>query len=85
MAWLGPQVGIARPQGNGELSDSLDDRLGGFPASLESAFESAVLEPVHRLSSISHHELMLNITAVARAATAYGLPVVLSTVGVSSG
>lgn len=35
--------------------------------------------------SIGHDELMLNVTAVARAAEAYGLPVVLTTVGVELG
>lgn len=37
------------------------------------------------VTSIGHDELMLNVTAVARAATAYNLSVVLSTVGVKLG
>lgn len=42
-------------------------------------------EQVGTVGSISHDELMLNVTAVARAASAYQLPVVLSTVGVKLG
>ncbi|MFF3493777.1 isochorismatase family protein [Streptomyces sp. NPDC002795] len=42
-------------------------------------------EQVGTVASIGHAELMLNVTAVARAATAYRLPVVLSTVGVRLG
>lgn len=42
-------------------------------------------EQVNTVRSIGHDELMLNVTAVARAAQAYDLPVVLSTVGVELG
>ncbi|MFE2749640.1 isochorismatase family protein [Streptomyces scopuliridis] len=42
-------------------------------------------EQVGTVGSIAHDELMLNITAVARAARAYELPVVLTTVGVKLG
>ena len=42
-------------------------------------------EQVDSVGSISRDELMLNVTAVARAAVAYNLPVVLSTVGVELG
>lgn len=42
-------------------------------------------EQVGTVGSIGHDELMLNVTAVARAATAYRLPIVLSTVGVKLG
>ncbi|NLU70350.1 isochorismatase family protein [Streptomyces sp. HNM0574] len=42
-------------------------------------------EQVGTVASIGHEELMLNVTAVARAAAAYGLPVVLTTVGVELG
>ncbi len=42
-------------------------------------------EQFSTVTSIGHDELMLNVTAVARAATAYNLPVVLSTVGVKMG
>ncbi|WP_068255283.1 isochorismatase family protein [Janibacter corallicola] len=42
-------------------------------------------EQVNTVSSIEHEELMLNVTAVARAAAAYELPVVLTTVGVEMG
>lgn len=42
-------------------------------------------EQVGTVGSIDHDLMMLNITAVARAATAYDLPVVLSTVGVELG
>lgn len=42
-------------------------------------------EQVGTVGSIGHDELMLNVTAVGRAAGAYQLPVVLSTVGVELG
>ncbi|MHA6804074.1 hydrolase [Salinifilum ghardaiensis] len=42
-------------------------------------------EQVGTVGSIGHDELMLNVTAVARAASSYQLPVVLSTVGVELG
>ena len=42
-------------------------------------------EQVGTVGSIGHDELMLNVTAVARAANAYQLPVVLTTVGVELG
>ncbi len=42
-------------------------------------------EQVGTVGSLGHDELMLNVTAVARAASAYQLPVVLSTVGVELG
>ena len=42
-------------------------------------------EQVGTVGSLGHDELMLNMTAVARAADAYQLPVVLSTVGVELG
>lgn len=42
-------------------------------------------EQVGTVRSIDHDTMMLNVTAVARAATAFGLPVVLSTVGVELG
>lgn len=42
-------------------------------------------EQVGTVRSIDHETMMLNVTAVARAATAFGLPVVLSTVGVELG
>ncbi len=42
-------------------------------------------EQVGTVGSLGHDELMLNATAVARAASAYQLPVVLSTVGVELG
>ncbi|MFC7344206.1 isochorismatase family protein [Saccharopolyspora griseoalba] len=42
-------------------------------------------EQVGTVGSISQDELMLNVTAVARAARAYQLPVVLTTVGVELG
>lgn len=42
-------------------------------------------EQVDSVGSIAREELMLNVTAVARAAAAYALPVVLSTVGVELG
>ena len=42
-------------------------------------------EQVGTVGSLGHDELMLNMTAVARAAAAYQLPVVLSTVGVELG
>lgn len=42
-------------------------------------------EQVGTVGSIGHDELMLNVTAVARAASAYQLPIVLSTVGVRLG
>lgn len=42
-------------------------------------------EQVATVRSIDHGLMMLNAAAVARAATAYGLPVVLSTVGVAMG
>lgn len=42
-------------------------------------------EQVGTVASIGQDEMMLNVRAVARAATAYGLPVVLSTVGVKLG
>ncbi|MGW8378959.1 isochorismatase family protein [Streptomyces sp. ODS28] len=42
-------------------------------------------EQVGTVRSVDHDLMMLNVTAVARAATAYELPVVLSTVGVEMG
>ena len=42
-------------------------------------------EQVDTVGSIGHDELMLNVTAVARAASAYDIPLVLSTVGVDLG
>ncbi|MEU7027871.1 isochorismatase family protein [Streptomyces sp. NPDC046275] len=42
-------------------------------------------EQVGTVRSIDRDLMMLNVTAVARAATAFGLPVVLSTVGVELG
>lgn len=42
-------------------------------------------EQVGTVRSIDEDAMMLNVTAVARAATAFGVPVVLSTVGVELG